>query len=162
MARAECSSALITEAYESESLVYLPTKAMEVCSRSRSDLWNKDRLLKTAVPTLEVLGRIHFFETVRRIQTVQTGLTSPSILWAFCEVSSQWASPACGRSSQLCPDSPGVKVLCRWRTRHVRRSPVQVLHGKTWRSSLSRQCPMEWSNDKQSANKKDAIVKKIK
>lgn len=38
MARAECSKALITEAYESENLVYFPTRAMEQCSNSLSDL----------------------------------------------------------------------------------------------------------------------------
>lgn len=38
MDRAECSSALMTDAYESENLVYFPTRAMEHCSSSRSDL----------------------------------------------------------------------------------------------------------------------------
>jgi hypothetical protein len=38
MARAECSRALMTEAYESENFVYFPTRAMDTCSRSRSDL----------------------------------------------------------------------------------------------------------------------------
>lgn len=38
MDSAECSSALMTDAYESENLVYFPTRAMEHCSSSRSDL----------------------------------------------------------------------------------------------------------------------------
>lgn len=38
MARAECSRALITDAYESENFVYFPTSAMEQCSNSLSDL----------------------------------------------------------------------------------------------------------------------------
>lgn len=38
MDRAECSSALMTDAYESENLVYFPTRAMEQCSSRRSDL----------------------------------------------------------------------------------------------------------------------------
>lgn len=39
--RAECSRALITEAYESENFVYFPTRAMEHCSNSLSDLRHK-------------------------------------------------------------------------------------------------------------------------
>lgn len=41
MARAECSRALMTEAYESENLVYLPTRAIEQVSRRRSYLSHK-------------------------------------------------------------------------------------------------------------------------
>lgn len=41
IARAECSRALITEAYESENFVYFPTRAMEHCSNSLSDLRHK-------------------------------------------------------------------------------------------------------------------------
>lgn len=41
MARAECSRALMTEAYESENFVYFPTRAMEQCSNSLSDLRHK-------------------------------------------------------------------------------------------------------------------------
>lgn len=46
MARAECSRALITEAYESENLVYFPTSAMEQCSSSLSDLWRQHMVCK--------------------------------------------------------------------------------------------------------------------
>ena len=41
MASAECSRALMTEAYESENLVYFPTRAMEQVSSKRSYLSHK-------------------------------------------------------------------------------------------------------------------------
>lgn len=123
MARAECSSALMTEAYESENLVYFPTRAMEHCSNSLSDLWRQHRS--------DVLTRIITWHRSNSVWGL-TCQTSPSIWSTFSWVESLWACWVSCSGSPPHPDSPAVMVLCRWTTRRARRWPRKAWLGEFW------------------------------